>query len=161
MDRHASMDQRALAARREATWNMIASGSFLAPAWIAIDEARERTLAEAAQSRLLAGETRSARHAGMDTGRWVLPAWVVALGQWITRPQIVDAVADWRRVEQCGGVREFEPAAASLIPNPAPCRAAPSATSNDRHHVARTHLWRHLAGCAATPLTPPVLTNKP
>ena len=60
MDRYAPRDQRTLAARHEATWSAIASCTYLAPARIASDDSRERSLAEAAQARLLSS-TRAAR----------------------------------------------------------------------------------------------------
>src|SRR5215213_9978752 len=54
MEWHASGNHRSWLARREATWNAIASSGYLAPGRMAMDEARERTLAEAAHTRLLA-----------------------------------------------------------------------------------------------------------
>ena len=56
MDRYAQMDQRTPSARHEATWSAIASCAYLAPAHIALDDRRERILAEAAQARLLANK---------------------------------------------------------------------------------------------------------
>ncbi|MGH2617411.1 MAG: hypothetical protein ACRDJC_19430 [Thermomicrobiales bacterium] len=59
-----------------------------------------------------------------------------------------------------GEFLEIGPGDGPVISEPAPRRAASSDTKPDRHDIARPHLWRHLAGCAITPLAPPVLTHK-
>ena len=69
MEWHGSGNHRSWLARREATWNAIASSGYLAPSRIGMDEARERTLAEASHARLLANGTRPTRQSGADMGR--------------------------------------------------------------------------------------------
>jgi hypothetical protein len=95
MDGYASIDPRTLATRRQASRNFIAIGGFPAPYCIAMNEARERILVEAAQSRLLASGTRgtrSTRHPSVNEGQWFLPAWVIALDRWMTHPRFADAI---------------------------------------------------------------------
>ena len=91
MNGYTGMDQRTGAARREATWNAIASDRYLAPARIAMDEARERALTEAAHSRLLASGAHSHRRSSDDLARWFPPAWVMRLRRWMKGARSVDA----------------------------------------------------------------------
>jgi hypothetical protein len=82
---HDSGNHKSWVARREATWNAIAGSGYLAPGRIAMNEVRERTLAEAAHARLLGRGKRPTHGSLGDVGRRIFPAPVTGLGRWLRR----------------------------------------------------------------------------
>jgi hypothetical protein len=94
MERRGSGNHTSWVNRREATWAAIAGSAYLAPSRIAMEEARERTLVDAAHARLLASGTKSVHQSCAGGERRKLSATLPGLGRWFRRWFASRVIAD-------------------------------------------------------------------
>ncbi len=86
MDRYTNMNQRRPDARQAATLEAIVTYRYLAPAVLAMEEGRQRALAEASQARLLDDASLPPRSSDVARRRWSWPPRLPQIRCRMTRP---------------------------------------------------------------------------